>query len=38
MTNRPARRFYEKYDFRKVRLTPRYYEDGSDGILMARLL
>ena len=38
VTNRPARRFYEKYGFRKVRLARRYYEDGSDGILMARLL
>lgn len=34
--NAPARRFYEKYRFEKVRLVRRYYEDASDGILMAR--
>jgi ribosomal-protein-alanine N-acetyltransferase len=38
ITNQPARRFYEKYGFRKVRLVRRYYEDSSDGVLMARLL
>jgi ribosomal-protein-alanine N-acetyltransferase len=35
-TNAPARRFYEKYAFKKVRIVRRYYEDGSDGILMSR--
>jgi len=32
----PARSFYERYGFRKVRTVKGYYEDGSDGILMAR--
>ncbi len=36
VTNAPARAFYEKFDFRKVRLVRRYYEDGADGILMSR--
>lgn len=36
--NAPARRFYEKFGFQKVRLVRRYYEDSSDGILMARPL
>src|ERR1035437_5471738 len=35
-TNHAARAFYEKYAFRKVRRVRRYYEDGSDGWLMAR--
>jgi ribosomal-protein-alanine N-acetyltransferase len=35
-TNREARAFYEKYAFEKVRRVRRYYEDGSDGWLMAR--
>jgi len=34
--NRPARQFYEKYGFEKVRLVRGYYENGSDGILMSR--
>jgi len=34
--NRKARAFYEKYGFDKVRLVPRYYSDGVDGLLMAR--
>jgi ribosomal-protein-alanine N-acetyltransferase len=38
VTNAPARRFYEKYGFRKVRLAPRYYEDDTDGVLMSRSL
>ena len=33
-TNEPARAFYEKYQFRKVRTVRGYYEDGSDGISM----
>jgi [ribosomal protein S18]-alanine N-acetyltransferase len=36
--NRPARRFYEKYGFEKVRLVRKYYENGSDGILMSKPL
>jgi ribosomal-protein-alanine N-acetyltransferase len=36
VTNRAARRFYEKWGFRKVRRVPKYYEDGKDGIRMAR--
>jgi ribosomal-protein-alanine N-acetyltransferase len=35
-TNAGARAFYEKCGFRKLRRVPRYYEDGTDGILMAR--
>jgi ribosomal-protein-alanine N-acetyltransferase len=36
VTNHRARAFYEKYAFQKVRRVRRYYEDGSDGWLMAR--
>jgi ribosomal-protein-alanine N-acetyltransferase len=32
--NRGARRFYDGYGFREVRLVPGYYEDGADGWLM----
>jgi ribosomal-protein-alanine N-acetyltransferase len=35
-TNGPARAFYEKYGFRRVRIVPGYYEDGGDGIAMSR--
>jgi ribosomal-protein-alanine acetyltransferase len=35
-TNHQARAFYEKYGFQEVRRVRRYYEDGSDGWLMAR--
>ena len=38
VTNRPARRFYEKWGFRRVRRVHRYYEDGKDGIRMAAVL
>jgi ribosomal-protein-alanine N-acetyltransferase len=38
VANEPARRFYEKYGFRRVRKVPRYYEDGEDGILMTQVL
>jgi ribosomal-protein-alanine N-acetyltransferase len=38
LTNAAARAFYEKRGFSKVRLVRGYYEDGSDGILMARAL
>jgi len=34
--NRPALAFYEKYGFRRIRRVTRYYEDGADGIAMAR--
>lgn len=33
-TNRRARRFYERWGFRRVRRVPQYYEDGRDGIRM----
>lgn len=36
LTNRTARRFYEKYGFTRVRVVPRYYEDGKDGVLMVK--
>jgi [ribosomal protein S18]-alanine N-acetyltransferase len=36
VTNHPARGFYEKYGFRKVRRVPHYYEDGADGISLAK--
>jgi len=35
-TNQPARAFYEKYGFRRLRTVPGYYEDGGDGIAMWR--
>jgi ribosomal-protein-alanine N-acetyltransferase len=35
-TNLPARAFYEKYGFRKLRRVARYYEDGSDGLSLAK--
>jgi ribosomal-protein-alanine N-acetyltransferase len=38
LTNHPARTFYEKYGFRRVRLVPGYYEDGEDGLSMTREL
>jgi ribosomal-protein-alanine N-acetyltransferase len=34
--NRKARAFYEKYGFDKVRVVRGYYEDGADGLMMAR--
>ncbi|HEV2447246.1 MAG TPA: GNAT family N-acetyltransferase [Candidatus Sulfopaludibacter sp.] len=34
VTNVAARRFYEKWGFRRVRRVPGYYEDGKDGIRM----
>ena len=33
-TNRRARRFYERWGFRRVRRVRGYYEDGRDGIRM----
>ncbi len=38
VTNRAARAFYEKFGFEKVRMVPGYYEDGGDGLLMAKEL
>jgi len=38
VTNQPARAFYEKYGFRRVRIVPGYYEDGGDGVAMSRLV
>lgn len=35
-TNAPALAFYKKYEFRKVRIIRRYYEDGADAQLMTR--
>jgi [ribosomal protein S18]-alanine N-acetyltransferase len=35
-TNAPARAFYEKFGFRKVRIVRNYYEDGEDGLLMTK--
>jgi [ribosomal protein S18]-alanine N-acetyltransferase len=36
VTNERARRFYERYGFRRVRRVPAYYEDGADGLLFHR--
>jgi [ribosomal protein S18]-alanine N-acetyltransferase len=36
--NRAARAFYEKYGFRRLRIVRGYYEDGTDGIAMSRLV
>ena len=36
VTNVPARAFYEKYGFRKLRTVRSYYEDGEDGLLMTK--
>ena len=36
VSNAPAREFYMKYGFQKTRLVRKYYEDGADGVLMAR--
>jgi ribosomal-protein-alanine N-acetyltransferase len=36
VNNEAARAFYSKYGFEKVRIVRKYYEDGSDGLLMAR--
>lgn len=38
MSNDPARAIYEKYGFRRVRIVRRYYADGGDALVMARLL
>jgi len=34
--NREARRFYYKRGYKDKRLLPRYYEDGTDAILMVK--
>jgi [ribosomal protein S18]-alanine N-acetyltransferase len=36
ITNEPARAFYNKCGFHKLRRMPRYYEDGADGLLLWR--
>lgn len=36
VSNAEARAFYVKFGFDKVRLVRKYYEDGADGLLMAR--
>ena len=36
VSNKPARAFYKKYQFRPLRVLHMYYEDGSDGIAMSR--
>ena len=36
VSNLPARSFYETFGFRKVRRAPGYYEDGSDGLRLAK--
>lgn len=36
VTNAPARAFYEKYAFRKVRTVRGYYADGENGLLMTK--
>ncbi len=36
VANCPARAFYEKYGFAKVRVVRGYYEDGGDGLLLSR--
>ena len=38
VTNERARAFYERYGFERIRIVRKYYEDGQDGILMARHL
>ncbi len=37
-SNLAAQALYRTHGFRKVRIAPKYYEDGSDGILMAKVL
>jgi len=36
VTNEPARAFYEKYGFTKMRVVRGYYEDGRDGVRMVK--
>lgn len=37
-SNTAAARLYRSFGFRRVRLVPRYYEDGGDAFLMARAI
>ena len=37
-SNLPAIRLYEKFGFRRLRRSPKYYEDGSDGWIMVASL
>jgi ribosomal-protein-alanine acetyltransferase len=37
VTNRRARRFYDRYGFEKIRIVAGYYEDGRDGLLMEKI-
>jgi ribosomal-protein-alanine N-acetyltransferase len=37
-TNHPARAFYEKYGFRRIRVVSGYYEDVEDGLSMTKEL
>jgi ribosomal protein S18 acetylase RimI-like enzyme len=36
VTNQRARDFYAKYGFRKLRRVAGYYEDGADGLSLAK--
>ncbi len=36
VTNHRAIAFYKKYEFRKLRRVARYYEDGADGLSLAK--
>ncbi len=36
VTNQRASAFYAKYGFRKLRRVPGYYEDGADGLSLAK--
>jgi len=38
VTNQRARAFYAKYRFRQLRRVPGYYEDGADGLSLAKNL
>jgi ribosomal-protein-alanine N-acetyltransferase len=38
VTNQRARDFYAKYGFRKLRRVAGYYEDGADGLSLAKAL
>jgi ribosomal-protein-alanine N-acetyltransferase len=38
LTNHPARAFYEKYGFRRMRVLRGYYGDGEDGLAMTKEL
>jgi ribosomal protein S18 acetylase RimI-like enzyme len=36
VTNQRARAFYAKYGFRQLRRVAGYYEDGADGLSLAK--